>query len=504
MNRTAKSKTSPTGGSKTSPTGGSKTSPTGGQPGVGDPLTRVTRPALGRLIALRFLLVVVSLAIIVTRQVGRPLVALLLDPPTIVLLACMPLNLIYWLLWHRGTSDRGPERLQTVVDLGLASLLVYLTGGVASNLRFLYFAPILASSSFFRLSGGVLCASAATISVAVVTLAHFFAFRYNFALPLVSVDWRPTFSQTMLRPQLLMLFGQAVSFYLVAVLSGTLAVRLRQVRILNEEILERLAEGVLTIDRDGRVVFLNRRAHELLRVPFRQATTGRPWQEISPSHLIEPLGRVVEQILRRAVPISADFDFETEFTPVGLRTPLPTQVVSAPLGDDRGRLRGVTVVFIDLSERKRMESALRQAERLEALNQAAAGIAHEIRNPIASIRASAQELLEHGGPETTGDTPRRQNVRARLLRVLILESDRLNHIVSDFMTYAQLRPPADETFPLTDVLEHVVTLLERAPGPTGGWRGQLIPGDASLLLCEVPRYEARAGWWSWSATTGRA
>jgi len=201
---------------------------------------------------------------------------------------------------------------------------------------------------------------------------------------------------------------------------------------------------------------------------------------------------MLEQILRRSAPTPTHFDFETEFTPVGLRTPLPTQVVSAPLSDDRGRLRGVTVVFIDLTERKRMESALRQAERLEALNQAAAGIAHEIRNPIASIRASAQELLEHRGLESTGDTPQRQAVRARLLRVLILESDRLNHIVSDFMTYARIRPPADEPIALAEVLEHVVTVLEQqaSPAPPTSEQPEAVrrsaTGDGYKITCTCP------------------
>jgi len=459
-----------------------------GRPPITDPRSPSTYgTALGWLITLRFLLVALSLAIIVTRQAGRPLAALLSDPAAVLLLGCLPLNLLYWVLRHRGPAADGWVRVQTIVDLGVVSVLIYLTGGVASDLRFLYFAPLLSASALFGLAGGVLYASAATISVALMTLAHFFAFRYHLVLPLVLADWRPIFTQTTLRPQLLMLFGQAVSFYLVAALSGTLAARLRQVRILNEEILEHLVEGVLTIDRDARVVFLNRRGRELLRVPAGATVTGRPWQEVCPQHLTEPLDRALGRLLGlappggprpgrpgadRPPPAFGRFDFETELTPGGRQTPVPVQVASAPLADDRGRLRGVTVIFVDLSERKRMESALRQAERLEALNQAAAGIAHEIRNPIASIRASAQELLEQqdskrsATPQTTGagkpvGSTTSSTPDPRLLRLLMLESGRLNQIVSDFITYARLRSPAPATFPLAEVLERVVTLLEK-------------------------------------------
>jgi two-component system sensor histidine kinase PilS (NtrC family) len=177
-------------------------------------------------------------------------------------------------------------------------------------------------------------------------------------------------------------------------------------------------------------------------------------------------------------------------------------VVTSPLTDERGRLRGANVIFIDLSERRRMEAALRQAERLEALHQAAAGIAHEIRNPIASIRASAQELLAEAqsGAPTPPPTQRgrvggeagaaaaaaagpkpsgRPLLRERLLRVLLLESDRLNSIVTDFLAYARIRPPASETFPLSEVLERVALLLEKQASPRHHITVQ-CPGDLQV------------------------
>jgi len=450
---------------------------------------------LGWLVGGRFLLIGVSLAITLTHlthQVGRRPGTLLADPPTVVLLAALPLNLLYWLLGQRLGSSRRWLRLQVALDLVLVSLLIYLTGGVASNLRFLYFAPLLAASTLFGLAGGLLCASAATISVSVLTLLHYFAFRQNFLLPLVSPLWSPTFTFGALEPQLLLLAGQAVSFYLVAVLSGTLAARLRQVRILNQEILEHLSEGIMTIDREGRVAFLNQRARELLHLPLGEHYLGRPWEEVSPEHLRPPLREALERIRLCCRPqrsgvtppapgsstgspapsrppgtgtspppsIRRDgVSFEVQLTPLGAEAPLPVEVSCSPLSDDRGRLRGVTVVLGDLSERRRMESALRQAERLQALQQAAAGIAHEIRNPIASIRASAQELLNRW------EGPGAESLRERLLRVLMMESDRLNNIVTDFLTYARLRPPAVSTFPLRQVLERVVTLLEKQAGP---------------------------------------
>jgi signal transduction histidine kinase len=105
-----------------------------------------------------------------------------------------------------------------------------------------------------------------------------------------------------------------------------------------------------------------------------------------------------------------------------------------------------------------MEEALRQAERLEALNQAAAGIAHEIRNPIASIRASAQEL------QSTFDDEDARRFNDRLLQVMVTESDRLNRIVTDFLDYARLREASLSPCDLAQVLDDVVLLLGRQAG----------------------------------------
>jgi two-component system sensor histidine kinase PilS (NtrC family) len=466
-----------------------------------------------------------GLAVVTTRRVGQPGFLLALDPPTLVLLGCIPLNFLYWLLLERvvrpalrqvgirqATDGQGVHsldptgfiRAQSILDVGIVTVLVYLTGGVGSNLIFLYFGPILAASSLLGLSASLLCASVSAIAVSLVTLAHFFASVQGVSLPLVTEAWRPTFPDTARAVPFALLYvpapgllTQAASFYLVAVLSGTLAGRLRQVRMASARVLDRLQEGVLTIDASGRVLFLNHRARELLRVPAARSVVGRPWEEVCPEHLSEPLARAFGRLQAAAslpTPVgpgewsarsAADnrLDFETSLTPAGTELALPVQVVSSPLTDERGRLRGANVIFIDLSERKRMEAALRQAERLEALNQAAAGIAHEIRNPIASIRASAQELLAEGQsgarnglagareagaaePPAAGPRPSgRPTIRERLLRVLLLESDRLNSIVTDFLAYARIRPPASETFPLAEVLERVALLLEKQASP---------------------------------------
>jgi len=422
------------------------------------------------LIGLRVLLSVLSLIVILGDRPGMPWGDVLLDPPILVLLACFPLSGVYWLL--AGRVGPGLVRTQVIIDLGLVSLVIYLTGGVESKLMFLYFGPILAASTLLSFGASLISASVCTISMSVITLVHVLASRYQSPLPLVSSGWLPVYTETTLGPQLVLLGGQAVSFYLVAALSGTLATRLEEARTFSRGVLEKIHEGVLTITADGRVSSLNQRARTLLGLTGEAPVTGRSWTEVCPPELREKLASVLDRLLpgRHARSLSetgaghghsalSSLAFEVVLPSGDKGTTVPVQVATFPVTDSRGRLQSIILVLIDLSERRRMEEALRQAERLEALNQAAAGIAHEIRNPIASIRASAQELMS--SPDS--DAGRRFN--DRLLQVMVTESDRLNRIVSDFLGYARLRQASPAPCELAQVLDDVVLLLGKQARP---------------------------------------
>jgi two-component system sensor histidine kinase PilS (NtrC family) len=129
------------------------------------------------------------------------------------------------------------------------------------------------------------------------------------------------------------------------------------------------------------------------------------------------------------------------------------------LRDAGGEKRGVIAVFTDLTEVVEMRERVRKADRLAAVGELAAGIAHELRNPLASISGSIEVLageLELGGEDR------------RLMDLITRESDRLDRIISDFLEYARLRPPSRASVAIDTVLEEVLVLLRNnAPKSEG-------------------------------------
>ncbi|GEM_PF-72828 len=126
----------------------------------------------------------------------------------------------------------------------------------------------------------------------------------------------------------------------------------------------------------------------------------------------------------------------------------------APLVDDNDEIEGYILNFQDLAEKMQMERQIRQQDRLAALGNMAAGLAHEIRNPLASMRGSVQML---------GSELRLSPDQHQLMNIVLRESERLNRIVSDFLTYA--RPPKTEFagIELAGILAETITLLRNSP-----------------------------------------
>jgi signal transduction histidine kinase len=129
----------------------------------------------------------------------------------------------------------------------------------------------------------------------------------------------------------------------------------------------------------------------------------------------------------------------------------PLEVSISQLADGRGGgVRGAVAIFNDLTLRRQMEKVTERAERFRALLEMSAGIAHEIRNPLASIRGAAQELEATALPDEDD---------RRLMGVVLRESDRLDKIVSEFLEYASDRPVDLALVDVCEVVNEVVTLL---------------------------------------------
>jgi len=157
---------------------------------------------------------------------------------------------------------------------------------------------------------------------------------------------------------------------------------------------------------------------------------------------------------------------------------LPVQLVAVPVADHAGGLRGANLILHDTTERRRLIEAIRRADRLEAAATTVASIAHEIRNPLAAIRGSAQELKK---VLELSDADR------RLLDLVLRESDRLNRILTEFLNFSRMPKPQMSDFDVRELLDEVAAQVAMSfPGTkpeiaVSGRRGLVMTGDSEQL-----------------------
>ncbi len=228
--------------------------------------------------------------------------------------------------------------------------------------------------------------------------------------------------------------------------NAELAAALEELRSYHEDLLSSLQDGVIILDPDGRIVSVNQATEELTGFSHSQLA-GRPLNEMFPPP--SPLAALTQKTvaMNRS---HADFD-----APV-LRadgTLLTVSTVVSLVSDPTGENRGIVLVLRDLSRVRDMEEQLRRSDRLAALGVLAAGVAHEVRNPLVGIRAAAQ--LMEGEP----DFP---PTLREFTGIIIREVDRLNRIVGELLTFAGTRPLQRQACNINRILEEALGLLESA------------------------------------------
>lgn len=314
---------------------------------------------------------------------------------------------------------RGPRRgilfhhLQIALDILLISALVYLTGGARSLFVPFYFASVLSACFALSERAAVGYAALSAILLSLVTVLYT-------AVPAESLPFLdPAFVRARGPAAYGHLLLQGVSTFIVAFLGGRLTTGLRRAEDLNAVILESLSDGVISVDRAGTVTFANPEALRILAGDPDLAAEGTDVRMLLPPDGAADLERVLAGGGSRHREAAGGRG-------AGVRA---YEARVSPLRGARGETTGALLVLTDVSVRKRMEEAVRAAQRLESTAQMAAGIAHEIRNPLASIRACAQELSRSLAPEGEDDT--------RMLGVIVRESDHVNRIVSGVIDFAK-------------------------------------------------------------------
>lgn len=324
---------------------------------------------------------------------------------------------------HRWLID-----LQLAADALTVSAMVFMTGGVTSYFSTLYVLPVVAASVLQFRRGGLLIGVLSVAMHGALVLA-----QYTGAFGLLDDRWFADPTLSLPAPQVALYTVGLNSFGLigVAILSGYLAERLRRadarlerastqiadLQAFNDHVIESLTSGLATTDSEGYVLTYNRAA---------QAITGHAASSV--------VGRRIYDLLKLPPDFEAalgetflgsprlDFSYAT-----GDGRQIEIGLSAAPLNTPSGRA-GFLFAFQDVTESRKIEREARIQQRLAAVGEMAAGIAHEIRNPLASMSGSIQILREEL-PLTSE--------QAQLMDIVLRESERLNETIKSFLAYAR-------------------------------------------------------------------
>jgi two-component system sensor histidine kinase PilS (NtrC family) len=366
--------------------------------------------------------------------------------------------------------------LHLAADLALVTGLALYTGGRDSQYVMFYALVAITGGLFARIAGGLFASAGACLAILLLP-------ELGRALGLPAAhEVGATFPGAALLFPFLGMMG---------VLAGVLGDRVQRtrddlaqtareldrVRLDNDAILRHLTSGVLTVDAEGQVAYLNPAAEQMLGLRG-LAMRSRPLGEALPERLAPLRDLVEESRTRRRARARAELSMLT-----GSGQPLPVGISTSLLGD-AGQLTGVVAVFQDLTEVRDMERRARRNETLAEVGALAAGIAHELRNGLKPISGSVEYLQRELAPEGEG---------ALLMDLITRECNRLNRFVTDLLTYSRERDLAVEDVSLAEVLGELCSVVNLDPRKRPGVSIRLEPGPEGRAV-RADREQLRQVW----------
>jgi len=344
--------------------------------------------------------------------------------------------------------------IQIAGDLLVETLLVYFTGALDSPFSFLYLVSIITASMMLFRRGGLFAASGAVILYGVLGDLIF----YNL-IPLPQQSWIVPTAWTTSRLYLNIATNFA-GFYATALLTSYISEKLQKtseeldanrqnlaaLRALNENVVESIPSGLITLSPEGIATFINPAGCIILRTELRNVV-GRhiaelgffrsdEWDRARATLTREPVLRVEKD----------NFRVVDEERSLGYAL--------TPLNTLEGVASGYTVIFQDLTEMKKLEAELRLKDRMAAVGELSAGIAHEIRNPLAAIAGSVQVL-----GKSQALSPQEQ----RLMSIILKESERLNKAIAEFLRFVRPQEKRTAEFDIAASLSETLDLLTNSP-----------------------------------------
>ena len=398
------------------------------------------------------------------------------------------LSVGYALLRRANGNFLGQVKLQIWIDLLLISWLVWQTGGHLSPYITLFIIVTSVAGYFFTKNETLFYSVGSAIAFLMLSMV---------------TEWRMLLIETPERAQAL----QTVAFTVAGILAvGLLAARLADkrnigeelretvenladMRVLHERIVESIDSGLITTSLDGTVYSFNRAAEEIsgidsksavgksvfdllgeaARAPFELCLGAVEGLDFTPDHFETAIGATADKQGARTVSIACTI---------------------SPLVGKSGKPSGIIIAFQDLTQIRTMEEDIRRSDRLAAVGRMAAGLAHEIRNPLGSMSAALQFLKEK-------DTTSKDD--AELLDVALRESERLEQIIANFLAYAR---PSNGTYSKDDQtdtnlnlsLRDCQALLEHSPEKKESHTVEISIPDEPIVIRANPSQIKQVFW----------
>jgi len=339
--------------------------------------------------------------------------------------------------------------LQLLIDTIFITAIIYTTGGTESIFSFLYLLNIFSGGIILYRYGGMIIASFSSILYgAFLDLSY-----YGLINP---IGYRFPYTQEYQSSEIFyMILVNAAAFYLVAFLSGFLSEQIQKSRVelkskqkdiadlemLKENIIQNISSGLVALDEHRKIIVFNRGAERIFNIDSRDAIRKdisdiiphiMPYLKVHSPHKFSQLsykGKKGQQI-----DILLNISHLKEYD-----------------GSNKGKI----LVFQDTTRIREMEQEVKRMEDMAMLGELAAGIAHEIRNPLASISGSIQVLNDSLSKEEA-------HINRKLIKIVLREVSRLDHLVNDFLQFARPQRIEIEEFELNQLIMDTLYLFQNS------------------------------------------
>ncbi len=214
---------------------------------------------------------------------------------------------------------------------------------------------------------------------------------------------------------------------------------LAEMKTYTENVVESMADGLISVNRERKIVTLNRKAAEFF---------GAKEGDLKNKEISKVLGIDIDHLLKEQAGVLRDWELKVSDKK---GSAIPLSLSAAPLKDENDREMGSVLLLRDLREIRDLQERVRRSERLASLGRLAAGVAHEVRNPLSSIRGFAQFFQNRF---------KGQEKEQEYAAVMVREVDRLNRVITELLDFARPKEPHRELHGAGEILEQTLKVLE--------------------------------------------